>query len=276
MSTQASSPLRASQHGPSPCSASGSVICSTRTAHSLPAVEGERTVLLRSGAVTVRLRRSTRARRLRLVLLPGVGPELVVPARTQAKAIDGALATLAPWLERALARQQPAALGLAQPGVAWHAGEPVPLRIVTCQARERRLERRCTRGARARRRERRAGARALVPQRGARCGRRLDRAPGARGRRRAEGRRGARSAHALGLLLGARHALVLLAPAARAGLGAGRRRLPRALPPARGQSLPGVLAAVRDPPARGRLASVAARARGELAAYRPADSIGAQ
>jgi len=93
-------------------------------------VEGERTVLLRSGAVKVRLRHSSRARRLRLVLVPGVGPELVVPARTGAKAIDGALKTLAPWLERALARQQPGALGLARPGVAWHGGEEVPLRIV--------------------------------------------------------------------------------------------------------------------------------------------------
>jgi predicted metal-dependent hydrolase len=96
-------------------------------------VEGERTVLLRSGAVKVRLRHSSRARRLRLVLVPGVGPELVVPARTGPKAIDGALTTLAPWLERALARQRPGALGLARRGVAWHAGEAVPLRVVTAR-----------------------------------------------------------------------------------------------------------------------------------------------
>ena len=90
-------------------------------------------MLLRSGAVKVRLRRSSRARRLRLVLVPGVGPELVVPARTGAKAIDSALKTLAPWLERALARQQPGALGLARPGVAWHGGEPVPLRLAVAR-----------------------------------------------------------------------------------------------------------------------------------------------
>jgi predicted metal-dependent hydrolase len=96
-------------------------------------VEGERTVLLRSGTVKVRLRRSARARRLRLVLVPGVGPELVVPAGARAGAIDGALKTLTPWLERALARQQPAALGLARPGVAWHGGEQLPLRIVTAK-----------------------------------------------------------------------------------------------------------------------------------------------
>jgi len=90
-------------------------------------------VLLRSGAVKVRLRHSSRARRLRLVLIPGVGPELVVPARTGARAIDGALTTLAPWLEKALARQQPDALGLARAGVAWHGGEAVPLRRITAK-----------------------------------------------------------------------------------------------------------------------------------------------
>jgi len=37
---------------------------------------------------------------------------------------------LAPWLERALARQQPEALGLARPGFAWHGGEAIELRIV--------------------------------------------------------------------------------------------------------------------------------------------------
>ena len=94
-------------------------------------MEGEHTVLLRSGEVNVRLRRSSRARRLRLVLVPGAGPELVVPVRTREAAIEGALATLAPWLERALARQQPSALCLARPGVAWHGGEAVPLRLVT-------------------------------------------------------------------------------------------------------------------------------------------------
>jgi predicted metal-dependent hydrolase len=93
-------------------------------------VEGERTVLLRSGAVKVQVRRSSRASRLRLVLVPGVGPELVVPLRARESAISDALATLAPWLERALARQQPGALGLARPGVAWHGGEAVELRIV--------------------------------------------------------------------------------------------------------------------------------------------------
>jgi predicted metal-dependent hydrolase len=93
-------------------------------------VDGDRSVLLRNGAVSVRVRRSPRARRMRLVLVPGAGPELVVPQRAGARGIDDALATLAPWLERALARQTPHALGLARAGVAWHAGEEVALRRV--------------------------------------------------------------------------------------------------------------------------------------------------
>jgi predicted metal-dependent hydrolase len=94
-------------------------------------VDGERSVLLRSGAVSVRVRRSRRARRIRIVLVPGTGPELVVPLRAGTREIDGALATLAPWLERALARERPGALGLARPGVAWHGGEEIALRTVT-------------------------------------------------------------------------------------------------------------------------------------------------
>lgn len=94
-------------------------------------MEAERTVLLRSGAVKVRVRRSSRARRVRLVLVPGGGPELVVPTKARAGDIDGALTTLTPWLERALARRQPDALGLARAGVAWHGGEAVALRVVT-------------------------------------------------------------------------------------------------------------------------------------------------
>jgi predicted metal-dependent hydrolase len=93
-------------------------------------VDAQRTVLLHSGEVEVRIRYSARARRVRLVLVPGTGPELVVPQRFRQGAIDEALAKLTPWLERALARQQPPALGLTRPGVAWHAGEAIPLRLV--------------------------------------------------------------------------------------------------------------------------------------------------
>ena len=195
------------------------MICSTSTAHSLPGVEGERTVLLRSGAVKVRLRRSSRARRLRLVLVPGVGPELVVPARVRDGAIDGALETLTPWLERALARQQPEALGLARPGVVWHGGEEVRLRLVTAARASGELERRRAGAARSRPRGGRRGPRALVPALGAPRARGLGRG-GKRlrwARRRAK-LAGARPAHALGLVLGRGGTLsfswrLLLAPA---------------------------------------------------------------
>ena len=72
-------------------------------------------MLLRGGAVSVRLRQSARARRLRLVLVPG-SAQLVVPERTRDAEITDALETLSPWLERALARQQPAVLGLDPAG----------------------------------------------------------------------------------------------------------------------------------------------------------------
>jgi predicted metal-dependent hydrolase len=93
-------------------------------------VDDQRTVLLRSGQVEVRIRRSARARRARMVLHPGAGPELVVPQRFPPGALEAALEQLTPWLERTLARAQPAALGLARPGVAWHGGEAIPLRVV--------------------------------------------------------------------------------------------------------------------------------------------------
>src|SRR4029079_10571299 len=124
-----------------------------------------------------------------------------------------------------------------------------------------RVERRCTGAARAGRGGCLGGARALVPQRGARLTRGRARSPGARARRRADDDRGARPAHALGLLLGARDALVLVAPAARTVLGARGRGMARALPPARGEPLAGVLATLRRAPAGSRLAPMAARAR---------------
>jgi hypothetical protein len=96
-------------------------------------VDDQRTVLLRSGEVKVRIRRSARARRLRLVVPHGAGPELVVPHGARARAIDDALAKLTPWLERTLARPKAPPLGLARPGVAWHGGEPIPLRVVRAQ-----------------------------------------------------------------------------------------------------------------------------------------------
>jgi predicted metal-dependent hydrolase len=93
-------------------------------------VDDERTVPLRSGDVRVRIRYSQRARRLRLVLPVGAGPELVVPVGTRTRAIDHALAQLTPWLQKKLAQPKPPALGLIRQGVAWHGGEAIPLRVV--------------------------------------------------------------------------------------------------------------------------------------------------
>ena len=217
--------------------ASGSVICSACTAHSLPAVEGERTVLLRSGAVKVRVRRSSRARRLRLVLVPGVGPRARRPRRAPAR-----VRSTARWRRsrRGSSARSPASSPRrsASRGRAWRGTEARRSRCAWSRRSARapagtRGRSSCARPTRGRG----ARARALVPQRSARRARRLDRAPGARHRRRSDCARGARPAHALGLLLVARHALVLVAAAARAGLGAGRRRLPRALPPAPRQPL---------------------------------------
>ena len=222
--------------------ASGSVICSASTAHSLPGVEGERTVLLRSGAVKVRLRRSSRARRLRLVLVPGRRPRARRPGSRARRARSTArLQTLAPWLERALARQQPHALGLARPGVAWHGGEAVAAAASS-------TAKRASAGWSAGALELRApdaagaadGARALVPQLGARTRSRprsSARRRGSASRRKAVAVRDQRTRW--GSCSARGHALVLVAPAARSGLGARRRRLPRALPPARRQPLAG-------------------------------------
>ena len=111
----------------------------------------------------MRVRHSPRARRLRLVLVPGAGPELVVPVRTGTRAIDSASQTLAPWLEHALARQQPYTLGLARPGVAWHGGGSV-LALARHGWRRAPNGARSARGTRTRCRGRRRGARALVPR----------------------------------------------------------------------------------------------------------------
>jgi predicted metal-dependent hydrolase len=55
---------------------------------------------------------------------------LTVPESYWLGQVDIALEQFGPWLERALARQQPPVLGLARPGVAWHGGEAIPLRVV--------------------------------------------------------------------------------------------------------------------------------------------------
>ena len=91
-------------------------------------------MLLRSGAVKVRLRRSARARRMRLVLVPGVGPELVVPVRARparSTARSRRSHRGSSGRSRASGRERS---GSRDPGVAWHGGEPVALRVVDRQA----------------------------------------------------------------------------------------------------------------------------------------------
>ena len=90
------------------------------------------TRLVRAGGreVEVHFRRSRRARRLRLWAPPRRGLELVVPWRCSAAAVEVFLRQSEPWLAaRAAEAQEPGALGLARPGVAWLAGEPLPLQL---------------------------------------------------------------------------------------------------------------------------------------------------
>lgn len=87
--------------------------------------------LVRAGshAVEVHVRRSRRARRLRLWAPPRRPLELVVPWRATAASVDAFLAASEGWLAaRAAAAERPSALGLDRPGVVWLAGEPLPVR----------------------------------------------------------------------------------------------------------------------------------------------------
>ena len=76
----------------------------------------------------VHVRRSRRARRLRLWAPPRRPLELVVPWRAPASAVDAFLAASQPWLAARVAEaDRPSALGLDRPGVVWLGGEPVPV-----------------------------------------------------------------------------------------------------------------------------------------------------
>jgi predicted metal-dependent hydrolase len=82
----------------------------------------------------VLVRESPRARRLRITVGPRRPLEVVVPRRTTRAEIDGLLrrnadwiASKSAWAEEVAAR--PGALGLDRPGVAWVAGEPLPIRL---------------------------------------------------------------------------------------------------------------------------------------------------
>ena len=88
-------------------------------------------------AVEVHVRRSRRARRLRLWAPPRRPFELVVPWRASAAAVDAFLAASEPWLAaRSAEAERPSALGLDRAGVVWLGGEPVPVERKTVGGRQ--------------------------------------------------------------------------------------------------------------------------------------------
>lgn len=81
--------------------------------------------------VVVRVRRSRRARRMRLTVGPGRAPEVVVPARIRGRAVDEFLRSNQLWLAGKLATlraasQRPRAFP-ERSGSVWLAGQPVPV-----------------------------------------------------------------------------------------------------------------------------------------------------
>jgi predicted metal-dependent hydrolase len=82
--------------------------------------------------VQVRVRESSRARRIRVVVGPRRPPEIVVPRGVRDSEIDALLESKRLWIAQAVARAKavagrPARLGLGQPGLVWLAGEPLPV-----------------------------------------------------------------------------------------------------------------------------------------------------
>jgi predicted metal-dependent hydrolase len=93
----------------------------------------ERTLILEGRPVELVVRRSERARHLRLVVSFGGNPELVVPPRATRADIERMLAEHHGWLARRVAAARLAAervprLGLSRPGVVWLGGAPYPVR----------------------------------------------------------------------------------------------------------------------------------------------------
>jgi predicted metal-dependent hydrolase len=80
-----------------------------------------RLLALEGGTISVRVRESTRARRLRVTV--GSGVEAVVPRRVGDRQLDRFLDELRPWIERQLQARKPR-LGLDSPGVVWVGLQP--------------------------------------------------------------------------------------------------------------------------------------------------------
>ncbi len=233
--------------------------------------ERARRLVAAGRALEVPVRESARSRTLRVTVGPDHPLEVVVPVGTGDRAIDRFLREKREWIARNVAAAEaiaaaPGRLGLDRPGLAFVHGEPVPVTRV----RNRRPFARVTRGrvvvggtpaqaeAAIERLYRRL-AREAVTETAEREARQLDL------NYRTDRHR--RPAHALGLVLAARAALLLLAADARAARGTRVRGRPRALPPAPPAPPALVLAHGRGglagPPRSG---AVATRARARTAA----------
>jgi len=82
--------------------------------------------------ITVRVRRSKRARRARVVVAPGEPVEVVIPQRLPRRHVPRILTEKEGWIRRQLERldtldQREPQLGLDQPGVIWLHGRPIPI-----------------------------------------------------------------------------------------------------------------------------------------------------
>jgi len=85
-----------------------------------------RLLVIDGESVPVRVRESTRARRLRVTVAPRRPVEAVVPRRVTDGQLDRFLAEQRPWIARKLREfaARPPQLGLAWPGVVWVGLEP--------------------------------------------------------------------------------------------------------------------------------------------------------
>jgi len=82
--------------------------------------------------VVVQIRKSRRARTMRLTVGPGRPPEVVVPARVRQRTVDEFIVAKQRWLgdklaELRAAADRPRELFLDRPGTIWLAGAPVPV-----------------------------------------------------------------------------------------------------------------------------------------------------
>ena len=79
--------------------------------------------------IEVAVRRSARARRVRLVAKPGTGVELVLPARGGEDAGRALVREHRAWIADQQARLDERVLGLERPGVVWRHGRAIPLAL---------------------------------------------------------------------------------------------------------------------------------------------------